>query len=53
MKTGHAWTQSGLHLGNRRKSPRDLDNHGLPAGCESLVRRGERRIASAKIEGVN
>ena len=26
VKTGHAWTQSRLHVGNRRKSPRDRIN---------------------------
>src|SRR5712692_10055278 len=31
--------KGGLHLGNRRNSRRDLDNHGLRAGCETLVRR--------------
>ena len=34
---GDPWTQGGLHLGNRRKSRRDLDNHALPAGCQALV----------------
>jgi len=35
MNKGHTWTQSGLQVGNSRKSPRDLDNHDLPAGCRA------------------
>jgi hypothetical protein len=42
MKAGQTWTKGGLHLGNRWKSRRDLDNHALPAGCQTLGRRREK-----------
>jgi len=35
MNTVHSWTHSGLLVGNSRKSPRDLDNLDLPAGCRA------------------
>jgi hypothetical protein len=41
-ETGHTWIGDGWHLANRRKSPRDRDYHGLPAGCESLESREEK-----------
>jgi hypothetical protein len=49
---GHTWTQGGLHLGNRRKNRRGLDNHGLRAGCETLVRRREKTDRPGEIRGV-
>ena len=50
MNTGHTWTQSGLQVENSRKSPRDLDNHGFLAGCESLVRRREKMDRIGKMQ---
>lgn len=32
MKTGHAWTRSRLHLGNRWKNPRDRIYHASQRG---------------------
>ena len=31
-RAGEGWSKGGWHVGNRRKSRRDLDNHGLPSG---------------------
>jgi hypothetical protein len=42
VKASHTWTKGGLHLGNRWKSHHDLDNHALPVGCETPVRRREK-----------
>jgi hypothetical protein len=51
VKTGHTWTQGGLYLGNGQKSRRDLDNYGLPSGCETLVRRREKTDGTGDIRG--
>jgi hypothetical protein len=40
-----------MHLGTRRRSRRDLDNHGLPAGFEILVRRREKTARTGEIRG--
>jgi hypothetical protein len=37
VKNRSALTQRGWYLGNWRKGPRDLDNHGLPTVCENLL----------------
>jgi hypothetical protein len=50
VKTGHAWTQNRLHLGNRRKNPRDRISHassrlrkpGKKAGKDGSHRRKSR-----------
>jgi hypothetical protein len=39
------------HLGNRQKSRRDLDNHTLPASCETLGRRREKTDRTGEIRG--
>ena len=41
MNTGHTWTQCGLQVGDSRKSPRDLDNHGLPQAVEPGKKTGK------------
>jgi hypothetical protein len=53
MKTGHTWTQGGWHLGNRRKSRRDLDNHPFLQAAIPWEEGGKRRIAPAKCEGAS
>jgi hypothetical protein len=40
-----------MALGNRRKSHRDPDNHGLPAGCKSLERRREKADRIVEMRG--
>ncbi len=44
-------TKGGLHLGNRQKIRRDLDNHGLPADCQTLVRRQKKTDGTGEIRG--
>ena len=51
MKTGNTRTKGGWHLGNRQKIRRDLDNHGLPSGYETLVRRREKTDDTGEIRG--
>ncbi len=51
MRAGHTWTKDGLHLSNRRKNHRELGNHGLPAGCESLERRWRKTDRIGEIRG--
>lgn len=51
MKASHTLTKGGLHLGNKRKSRRDLDNDALPTGCGTLGRRQEKADSPALIIG--
>jgi len=50
-EAGHTWARGGWHLGNRRKSRRDRDYHGLPAGCASLERRREKTDRIGEMRG--
>ena len=51
MKTGHAWTRSRLHVGNRWKNPRDLDNHGSSRRLRDPGRRREKTDRTCYVRG--
>ena len=48
---GEDGTHGGLYLGNRQKRRRDLDNHRLPWGWETLVRRREKTDGTGEMRG--
>jgi hypothetical protein len=53
VKASYTLTKGGLHLGNKRKSRRDLDNDALPTGCGTLGRRQEKADSPALIIGIS